>query len=124
MEKSPLEKKYKTFMLWGVVMTIVGLILVCAGILMKIFGDPQFGITSTKWQPVIIDGTYEIIFGLTSLLIGSYRLIFKRKAFKNIRDLETQKQVDELENRMKSNGYGQKEMKKQMKVLREKMGTP
>ena len=121
MKEDTLERKYKTFMLWGIILTIVGLFLICIGILMYIFGKPQSGTNLATLQPMVIDGTQPLFLGFAILLIGCYRLIFKKKAFKEIIELDNQQKVDKHMNYLKNSGYRQKKRKKRVKTLRKKV---
>ena len=115
------QRQYKTFVLWGVISTIAGLILICMGIFVYVFREPQAGINLSTLQPVVIDGTIRIFLGFALVLIGSYRLIFKKKAFEKIEKSDHQQKMNEYSTYLKNAGYGQKEIKKRRKILRKKI---
>ena len=116
MKEDILKRKYNTFMLWGVILTVVGLILICIGVLIYVFGEPQLGINLSTLQLVVVDGTGTFILGFVMLLAGCYRLIFKKKAFKETRELYIQQKEDNIKN----SAYGQKERKRRIKALRKR----
>lgn len=120
MKTDIIERKYKTFMFWGIIATVSGLTIICIGVFMYIFGEPQPGTNLSTLQPVIIDGSKPLLLGFTLLIIGCYRLIFKKNAFNKIREFDSQNEIEEYTNRLKNGGYSKKVIRRRLKAYRQK----
>jgi len=116
MSKANIENKYKSFMLWGMVSTISGIILICIGIFMYIV-KPQTGINLATLQPVTVDGVKPFILGLALLIIGIYKVTNKRKAFYETRLLNNEVELSEYKQHLEKIGYNKKKIKKLSKLF-------
>lgn len=112
-----IENKYKSFMLWGMVSTIAGIILICIGIFMYAFGKPQTGVNLASLQPVTVDGVKPFILGLALLIIGIYKVTNKRKAFYETRFLNNEVDLSEYKQHLEELGYNKKKIKKLSKLF-------
>lgn len=121
MKKGDIEKKYKKFKRWGIFFTILGLLFVCGGFFRYFFGKHSYGLHINTFLPIFKDGSFSIVVGLALVAIGAYRLIFKKNAFYESREIANEKELKEYEDYLKSIGCGQKEMKRRMKILRKKI---
>ena len=117
MNKASIENKYKSFMLWGIVSTIVGIILICIGIFMYAFGKPQTGVNLATLQPVTVDGVRPFILGLVLLIIGIYKVRNKRKAFYETRFLNNEVELSEYKQHLEELGYNKRKIKKLSKLF-------
>ena len=93
--------------------------MLVAGLFIYIFGTPQTGINLSTLQPVMMDGSKPILIGLMLLIIGGYRLIFKRKAFREINNINYENE-EEYIRYLKNKQYGQKKIKKLLKAYRKR----
>ena len=115
MKKEITEKKYRNHILLGIILMIGGFILIFMGIFIHFLGEPKEGINLSTQQPVIIDGTKEIIFGLILTVFGVYKIRLTGKNFTIKRKIEFQEKLDNYSNYLMKSGYGQREIKKRTK---------
>jgi uncharacterized membrane protein len=74
-------KQYKKYIRWGIIASMVGILLIFGGLVMYIWGEPSIGINLASLQPVIVDGSKCALLGIVFLITGGYRLIFGKKRF-------------------------------------------
>lgn len=125
--KINLDNKFKDFNFTSWKIFILGALSLAAGIYAYFFNKPYAGVNIKTQQPVISNGSILLVLGLGLLLIGLYRIIFKKKAFKSEMDIENEigERQQEL-NRMneylnyliKENGRKKKRKRLQKKAKR------
>ncbi len=108
-KKMKVEKKYKKYILSSWLFLVLGIFLFGIGGFKFFYIKPQIAIDLMKQQPLIKNGTVELVIGFGLYAIGLYRLLDKEKYYSKMKEnLEEKDKMERLQKKKNSKGFKKK----------------
>jgi tellurite resistance protein TehA-like permease len=100
-----IERKYREFIHYSWLFLCGGIVLFGIGLYSFFFLEPDIGVYLKSQQPFIANGTIALVLGIGFFSGGLYRILNRKKSFKNEIDFEFEIKEKENQERRKKFGF-------------------